>query len=595
MSFKIGKDQNDSLIKKSESIYKNNIAFKGIIPASTVNASFNMLQTSEIIGPALVDVVSMIIPRTYIDYTRGHEAGNETLRREFSSTINVFLPSIYALGLGGLINFFSKNKIPNLAIDSDTIDILKDAWKAPGKTISNYESTFKGTKSHSQIYVENILDKVRGSVGEESTSFTKIAKRKIAKRIAKLANNDLSGKVLRDEINSITKYAIKKLKAAKHITISSGEKSVVTDMKKLINHIYKMDKKVFQKVPADQLDNVIKQTRNLSKTKSFLGLGIALGLGFVTQPLNRYFTSLKTGSNAFVGLPDYEKTIKKKQKEKKEGGGKLLLAKIASAVLMAYFTTASITKKINPIETFKAVKNFSGFLQKVECKSLFPTLNQIKVLYGVTIIGRMFAANDKNELRETNIRDLSGFFNWIILGEVVAGLTTFTLAAKAIKQGKLKSLYQVFNKKTIKNMPENSIKKIWYIISKLNKKTHAEIEALNLGKKVTNKIKKISNKGTATGLTYSGLALGLFVPLFNKRITNKAASKKGADSKPKGLPAAGCFEYNKKIVEITLGSLTNNQPQKSVVSAEEQPEQVYIDEFEFNKKIAEITLGDLSR
>ena len=53
-------------------------------------------------------------------------------------------------------------------------------------------------------------------------------------------------------------------------------------------------------------------------------------------------------------------------------------------------------------------------------------MNQFKFIYGMTIMSRIFAARDKNETRESVIKDTLGFANWLILGGFVS-----KLAAKA--------------------------------------------------------------------------------------------------------------------------------------------------------------------
>jgi hypothetical protein len=174
----------------------------------------------------------------------------------------------------------------------------------------------------------------------------------------------------------------------------------------------------------------------------------------------------------------------------------------------------------------------------------------------------MFASADKNELRETTVRDLSGFFGWLVLGDLVKNFTTYALAKK-----KQIDIGKVFNGL---DLPKEGgfWKKLAHIVSKIKPKTHAEIDALKLKDSTTKIVKGISNKATLAGWGVSAAALGIFIPWLNKVTTNMAVKEKSSDSghatassqkKAKNLFSQN-FEKNRQIVEQTLGSLTTKTP-----------------------------------
>lgn len=61
-----------------------------------------------------------------------------------------------------------------------------------------------------------------------------------------------------------------------------------------------------------------------------------------------------------------------------------------------------------------------GLLKNIQFKGMIPTINQFKLIYGLTIMSRFMVARDKDELRESVVKDVLGFLNWLVLGNFVA-------------------------------------------------------------------------------------------------------------------------------------------------------------------------------
>ena len=88
---------------------KDNIKFTGAFDAFTLGLRF--LETNQAWGANAVDLGSMVIPRTTIDFVnRGPAAGMETGRREASGTINHSLVGVYGTVAGLALAVALNNK-----------------------------------------------------------------------------------------------------------------------------------------------------------------------------------------------------------------------------------------------------------------------------------------------------------------------------------------------------------------------------------------------------------------------------------------------------------------------------------------------------
>ena len=123
------------------------------------------------------------------------------------------------------------------------------------------------------------------------------------------------------------------------------------------------------------------------------------------QPLNIYLTKKKTGSDGFVGVEG---------RSKDDSTGFKMMKGAASAGFLG-LTMASLGT------------GFKGFMDKMAFKGFWPTINQLKGIYGLTIISRLLATRDKDELRESLTKDTLGFLSWLVLGDIVNKLTATAL------------------------------------------------------------------------------------------------------------------------------------------------------------------------
>ena len=88
-----------------------------------ISPALNFLQTNQALGATFVDAAFMCTPRTVVDFTRSPQAGIETARREYTSSINDALLGLYGTGAAALLssglNKKYDAKLGNIFIDNE--------------------------------------------------------------------------------------------------------------------------------------------------------------------------------------------------------------------------------------------------------------------------------------------------------------------------------------------------------------------------------------------------------------------------------------------------------------------------------------------
>ena len=167
---------------------------------------------------------------------------------------------------------------------------------------------------------------------------------------------------------------------------------------------------------------------------------------------------------------------------------------------------------------------------------MLPTIDQLKFVYGMTIMSRLWAARDKDELRESAVKDTLGFLNLLVLGALVTKYT-----AKALD--KSKSLFNMLDKNKTGGGFGNSVMKTRdeILLSTLKENGISTVkdgkalkfsELMKLVKNLPQDVQKelksklnVLNISQVVGYLYSGLVLGLGVPALNKHMTEKSEAK----------------------------------------------------------------------
>lgn len=125
---------------------KENIRFTGA--SDIVSSGLRFLDTNQAWGANAVDLCSMVIPRTTVDFiNRGPEAGTETARRESAGTINHSLVGVYGTGAGLALAALFNNKYgiraDKIFADNNTIDILAKYWHEARQTGTDNKAVVK--------------------------------------------------------------------------------------------------------------------------------------------------------------------------------------------------------------------------------------------------------------------------------------------------------------------------------------------------------------------------------------------------------------------------------------------------------------------
>jgi len=543
------KNQNTSNKNASNVAFGNGAAF---------TSALNFIQTNQAIGATLVDALFMCSPRTAVDFTRSADAGIETARREFSSNINDGLLGLYGAGAAYIFarSFNNKYNVKanEMFVDEDSLDIMTHVRNKNGD-IRKPENL--------KAYLGEIIDGTSGfnpvkEGGQLNHGWAKFSSDADSKKafIDKLVtefNPSEATKPNEKETKAYLKALLVKATGAESQiklenklpttvggVITNAVRKAEVSADDFVDNLYKVSKSFMSKDVIDNSGKIktefIDGLKKVHTKTAVLGLAACMAIGAAVQPINIYLTKKKTGKEGFVGVEGREPD--------KSFGFKLL--KVGAAAIAMVGSLAAITKnlKIGP----KAI------LKEVKFKGLVPTLNQFKLVYGVTIVSRLLSARDKNELREASIKDSLGFANWLILGGFAANLTAIGMEKLArFKNNNVKflmhdevengtklpkwitgsilsreeALHDAFKKAKI-NVIEGgkalSFKEMLKKLPELEKTNPEAYKAINSKMKVLGLLQFV-------GYIWSGLALGVGVPKLNIAITN-AIEKKNKASKP---------------------------------------------------------------
>ena len=521
-----------------------------------VDTTLRYLATNQAVGANLVDFSFMVTPRTVNDgIKRGPAAGMETGRREIMGTINDSCVGLFGAAAGAAIaGSLTKKygtKVNKMFTAPETLHILAE----------NKSNQIKNNTSQLE-YIKNILRNTKGynptSAKSDADGFVKLSDKTIdtiAKYYDELLNkkadfnkwtsskSDKSRTVIMNEIIADTG-------AGSDFILESADKKIQskTSLKSLLNDIFIVSDSFNSEKVKDAFAEQIKSGEGVKANKfiggldkfmrrrAFMGFAIASAIGLSVQPINMYLTKLKTGSDGFVGVEG---------RSKDTSAGFFGLKALSSA---GFFSMILATLNMNPLK-FTPKK----FMDKMSFTGKMPTINQLKGIYGVTIISRIFSARDKDELREVLTKDTLGYLSWLVLGDFVNRMTASAFdndkcKVLNIKKGTEKENYfkKIFhaNLKTrdeilVQTLAEQGISTTKKQDGKLVSKSFKEMlkdlngikdEAL---KKATKKRLRVLNRAQISGYLFSGLVLGLGIPNLNIYITNKLDKKRKAEAAQK--------------------------------------------------------------
>lgn len=520
--------------------YQNkNINFK-----NAVDTSLRFFATNQALGANAIDIASMVAPRTTSDMIkRGPTAGMETLRREIMGTVNDTLIGSYGILAGSLIAYAMNKKyevnINKIFTAPETLNILADnkARQLKDKktqteylkeTLSNikaFNPTSKNADKEGFVRLSNDTIEEAAKYFDEALKNENLRFKEWTKDKTVNARNVIMNKIT-ENTGAQSEYILESVD--KKITSKSNLKTLLDDIY-LVSHSFNKEK--VTKAFEDQIksekgikeNSFVKGLQKFMKTRAGIGFLMGAAVGMATQPINMYLSKLKTGSDGFVGV----------EGRSKDNSNQFKVIKAASSV--GFFSMILATLKAGPLQ----------FMDKMAFKGVWPTVEQLKGIYGVTIISRIFSARDKDELREVLTKDTLGYLSWLVLGDIVNKLTADMLDKSVINYNnktKDKNIFKrTFNAQLktrdeilIETLAKNGISTTKENNGKLVAKTFKEM-LKDLDKISDNNVKKLTkkrlgtlNKAQLTGYIFSGLVLGLGIPNLNIYVTNMLDKKRKA-------------------------------------------------------------------
>ena len=524
------------------------------------DAFLRYLATNQAVGANGVDLTSMVAPRTASDMIRrGPLAGLETLRREIMGTVNDSLIGVYGIVAGSVIaatmgisnkygvnantimaapetvKILSNYKSKQINEKSTQIDYFKDVFSNFKAFNPNHEgASADGFVKLNEKQIEEVSRLMDSILKDESMDFKKWSKNKTPNSLDSLVNK------ITEYTGAQSKYLLEygeapkgsagtkeALKASEYISSDTNLKTFLEDVYKVSDAFNKPEvKKAFEEQVQNgksALENKFVNTLlKFKKSKAAAGFAAAAMVGLSVQPINMYLTKKKTGTDGFVG-------VEGRTKDDSTG------FKVLKGVTAAGFGAMVLA-------TLKT--GLKGFMGKMAFKGFWPTIAQLKGVYGITIISRLLSARDKDELRESLTKDTLGFLSWLILGDIINKMTAEGLDKSVLNRTKEtdgKGFFKrVFNS-TLKNRDEvlidalasNGLATVKEVdgkhVSMSFKEMVAELDKLpEAVRKATKKRLSVLNKAQLAGYLFSGLVLGLGIPNLNIYITNKLDKKRKA-------------------------------------------------------------------
>ena len=521
--------------------------FKGAI-----DSGLRYLATNQAIGANGVDFCFMVTPRTASDtIKRGPAAGLETFRREIMGTVNDSCIGLFGAASGAMIAYGLNKKyglnVNKLFTAPETLNILAE----------NKSEQIKNNKTQID-YIKKTLSDVKAynptSARADSEGFVKLSGKTIDEA-AEFFDKALNNKELdfhnwtKEKTAGSRSVIINKITedtgAQSRYILESTDKAIKseTNLKSLLNDIYIVSdsfnhdkvkdafKKQIETGEAVKNNTFVKGVQKFMKSRAGAGFAIASAVGLSVQPINMYLTKLKTGTDGFVGVEG---------RSKDNSNGFKGLKVLSSA---AFFSMILATLNMSPL---KFLKSPSKFMDKMSFTGKMPTINQLKGVYGVTIISRIFSARDKDELREVLTKDTLGYLSWLVLGDIVNKLVADGMDKTVMnyKRGfenanpfkrtfnaSLKTRDEILIETLAQNGKETTKQVDGKTVAKSFKEMLKDVDTLNPQiKKLTKKRMFALNSAQIAGYLFSGLVLGLGIPNLNIYITNTLDKKRKAEA-----------------------------------------------------------------
>lgn len=446
------------------------------------------LGNNDMLNASAIDIFAMDTPRTVVEYkNRGEHAGREMAFREYTGTfIAEFSAAVFAIATSKIMSKFYK---PDIKVNANS-------W-ATNNVLDTFNEIYKKSDKSIKGFVTDSLKSMTGISGEKSNTFLGIGEEKakpIIEELTKVISNpNLTKKETKQITNNVQNAIINAIGADNNIAIQSGSKKFSANLTHTLRDMTDIGRNIFFKEHGGNTDAIINKLKTLNKSRILLAIPASMLLAISNQYINRKITKAKTGIDNFVGENNYENHVKnKKEKENQKG---LLGLKMLSAGVFLFM-----------LSKVMGIKKPSDIINKLEFDGPATSGNAIKTIYGTLILGRIFAAKDKTELRETDVRDYAGFLSWLVLGGFVA---------KGVGQLLDPKKEQLFN---ITKQGSG----IGHWLKDVSLKSQKEIIAQ--GGNVAKNLRKL-NIAQLSGIAYSAVMLGVLLPKLNIAMTRRNKDK----------------------------------------------------------------------
>ncbi len=519
-----------SSLNKNKNV-SNTPAFKGFW-----NKSYKFLADEPVWGATIIDLTAMVAPRTWTDgKNRGFNAGFETGFRESESSGNDAAVGLYGVAAGsmiaGAINKKYGVKVNKIFASTDASHVYTAKWDKNAGNMDNY--------------IKDIVDNIEAfnpnSSRADSKGFVRIPeehKQGIIEDLKTIANAapDKMNKVWKETKDNLAGKMLDALGVEDRLKLvhkeAGVEKATSSNAKILMENFYHMTKAFKSNKVASKTGEFLKDYHKFGNLRTAIGIFIAGIFAVGAQPLNVYLSKKRTGTDGFVGV----------EGRKKDNSLGFKVLKTVSSLGMIGIMLATLGALPKNPKKFKDIPKL--FLEKNQYKGKNPTINQFKTVFGLAITSRLFTSRDKDEHREVVTKDVLGFFNWLILGNVFNKLIIHKFQNKDAKMLKREPLPKNANwwQKTVNFLDSSIATHSEVAIKGLKKETGIKSIIKPDGKAMTfNEIfKALPKNGQARknlrllnfaqlgGYIYSAVVLGFGIPHLNIYMTNMSDKRKKA-------------------------------------------------------------------
>ncbi len=482
-----------SNLQNKKAAHKNQ-NFNGV--ADGLTGVFQALEANPMLKVSAIDVFSAIGPRTAVDLvTTGVPAASETLIRESSGLIvNCLIPSLFVLGAATAINKPMMNGFNGINMSKswateDTLKKMAELYKSASPR-DKTESYVKRNLAQLEVFEDAGYKKV-------SKYFNKPkVKEAITILIDTINNSDMSSRETNKAVKGAYQLLADELKATEVIKYAKDEKAFSCNLSDLLRDHVDLGRKFAKIGDNADIDQFVVKASKMVKTKSLLGLAMVIPLAMSIQTINRAITRRKYKVKGAPIYKDFGKGEERKALTPQEKS-KFFVQKCASAATMVGLAVLSMMKLPTPAVLGKMV----------QFKGMFPSTDQCRIIATSTFASRMFASEEPNELREATVRDVATFSFLYFLGDYAEKAVATLIEHKSKKGVKL------INRLVPDDKSKFFLKRFWNWVRNYKIKSFDEVPD-----KLSKNMRSVSQ---LSGLAVSIAALGIALPFYNRKVTEK--------------------------------------------------------------------------